>query len=165
MPRPRPLERPPPLPTFGPPPPVLLCSICLTQASNLGHLKRHIAHNHPGPRQPCGSCMDGPRAQMSWRLKAAEEEARLFQAELPPVLAPPHPTVRVRHNWNILLVVLAQVFTRRESTVVCMLCSIWRVLRFTALLPCHGVQIGHKFSIEMCITKYILIQDCMYNAK
>ena len=51
--------------------------------------------------------MDGPRAQMSWRLKAAEEEARLFQAELPPVLAPPHPTVRVRHNWNILLVVLA----------------------------------------------------------
>ena len=39
--------------------------------------------------------MDGPRAQMSWRLKAAEEEARLFQAELPPVLAPPHPTVRV----------------------------------------------------------------------
>merc|ERR1711936_743385 len=93
MPRPRPLER--------PPPPVLLCPICLTQASNLGHLKRHIAHNHPGPRQPCGSCMDGPRAQMSWRLKAAEEEARLFQAELPPVLAPPHPTVRAGINSRV----------------------------------------------------------------
>ena len=96
MPRPRPLERPPPLPTFGPTTPVLLCTLCLTQASNFDHLKRHIAHNHPGPRQPCGSCLDGPRAQMSWRLKAAEKEARLFQAELPPVLAPPHPTVRVR---------------------------------------------------------------------
>ena len=99
MPRPRPLERPPPLPTFGPTTPVLLCPLCLTQAPNFGQMKRHIAHNHPGPRQPCGSCLDGPRAQMSWRLKAAEEEARLFQAELPPVLAPPHPTVRVRQPW------------------------------------------------------------------
>ena len=103
MPRPRPLERPPPLPTFGPTTPALLCTLCLTQASNFDQLRRHIAHNHPGPRQPCGSCLDGPTAQMSWRLKAAEKEASLFQAELPPVLAPPHPTVRVRYpGWYFL---------------------------------------------------------------
>ena len=103
MPRPRPLERPPPLPTFGPSPDVLLCNLCLVQASNEGQLKRHIAHNHPGPRQPCGSCLEGPKAQMSWRLKAAEEEAKLFQAELPPILAPPHPRVRVRHYVSYML--------------------------------------------------------------
>ena len=103
MPRPRPLERPPPLPTFGPSPDVLLCNLCLVQASNEGQLKRHIAHNHPGPRQPCGSCLEGPKAQMSRRLKAAEEEAKLFQAELPPILAPPHPRVRVRNYVSYML--------------------------------------------------------------
>ena len=50
-----------------------------------------------------GQGLEGPKAQMSWRLKAAEEEAKLFQAELPPILAPPHPRVRVRHYVSYML--------------------------------------------------------------
>ena len=144
--------------------PPLLCSLCLTQASTLGQLKRHIAHNHPGPRQPCGSCLDGPRAQMSWRLKAAEKEAKRFQAELPPVLAPPHPTVRVSKP-TLFLRYFAFCPDRQELTVVSMLCSTWRVVRLTAPPPYHGVLTDHKLLKLVCITEYILIQGWMYNAK